>query len=133
MDPRKVNILYPSKPDFVEPKDVNCILEEIGITRDDYYEALKISTDNNFQIHFRRKPNSCFVNNYFNEGLLAWIANIDTQPVINHYKTVAYMCAYFSKSEDEASEVMKQVTKEAVKENLNVFEKMKAVSRSIYN
>ena len=40
------------------------------------------------------------------------------------------MCAYFSKSEDEASEAMKQVAKEAVKENLNVLEKMKAISKA---
>ena len=40
------------------------------------------------------------------------------------------MCTYFSKSEDEASEAMKQVAKEAVKENLNVFEKMKAISKA---
>ena len=45
------------------------------------------------------------------------------------------MCAYISKSEDEASEAMKQVAKkEGVKENLNAFEKMKAISKeSIYN
>ena len=48
LDPRKVNILDPSKPDFGEPKDINCILEKIGINRDDYCEALKISTDNDF-------------------------------------------------------------------------------------
>ena len=118
----RANILKnTSKPDFVEPKDINCILEEIGITRDDYYEALTISTDNDFQIHFRCEPKSCFVNNY--EGLLAWKSNIDIQ-LINHYKAVAYM------SEDEASEAMKQVAKEAVKENLNVFEKMKAISKA---
>ena len=35
LDPIKVNILDPSKPDFVESKDINCILEEIDITRDD--------------------------------------------------------------------------------------------------
>ena len=40
------------------------------------------------------------------------------------------MCAYFSKSEDEASEAMKQVAKEAVKENLNVFVKIKAISKA---
>ena len=53
-------------------------------------------------------PNSCFVNNYFEEGLTAWQANIDLQPVFNYYKAVTYMCAYFSKSEDEVSEAMKQ-------------------------
>ena len=40
------------------------------------------------------------------------------------------MCAYFSKSEDEASEAMKQVAKEAVGENINVFEKLKAISEA---
>ena len=36
------------------------------------------------------------------------------------------MCAYISKSEDGASETMKQVEKE----NLNIFEKMKAISKA---
>ena len=40
------------------------------------------------------------------------------------------MCAYFSKSEDESSEAMKQVKKEASTMNLNVFEQMKAISKS---
>ena len=48
-------------------------------------------------------PNSCFINNHFEEGLLAWEANLDIQPVINHYKAVTYMSSYFSKSEDETS------------------------------
>ena len=130
LDPRKVNILDPLKADYVKPKDINNILLEIGFTSEEYYNALKISTDSDFQIHFKRKPNSCFVNNYFVEGLMSWKANIDIQPVINHYKAVAYMCAYFSKSEDDASEAMKQVAKEAVMENLNVFEKMKAISKA---
>ena len=42
---------------------------------------------------------SCFVNNYFDEGLLAWEANIDLQPVFNYYKAIHYMCVYFSKTE----------------------------------
>ena len=54
-----------------------------------------ISDDNDFQIHYKRPPNSCFVNN----GLMAWEANMNIQPVFNHYKAVAYMCAYLSKSE----------------------------------
>ena len=117
----------PLKPDYVKPKDINSILLEIGCTTEEYYDALKISTDNDFQIHFKRKPNSCFVNNYFTEGLMSWEANVDIQPVINHYKAVAYMCVYFPKSEEEA---MKQVVKETVKENINVFQKMKAFSKA---
>ena len=34
-----------------------------------------------------------FIDNYFTEGLFAWKANIDIQPVFNHYKAATYMCA----------------------------------------
>ena len=95
LDPRKVNILDSEKPNFEKPKEIVDILEELEIAENDYYHALSISTDNDYQIHFKRPTNSCFVNNYFSEGLMAWKANIDIQPVINHYKAVAYMCAYF--------------------------------------
>ena len=40
------------------------------------------------------------------EGLQAWKTNTDIQPVFNHHKAVTYMCAYFSKSDDETSETM---------------------------
>ena len=61
---------------------------------------------------------------------MAWQANIDIQPVFNHYKAVTYMCAYFSKSEDETSEAMKQAAKEAVTTNKSKFEQMKAIARA---
>ena len=37
--------------------------------------------DNDFQLHLNKSPNSCFVNNYFSEEILAWEANLDIQPV----------------------------------------------------
>ena len=50
---------------------------------------------------------------FFTERLQAWKANISSkQPVVNHYDVVTYMCAYFSKSEDETFEVMKHTAKE---------------------
>lgn len=33
---------------------------------------------------------------------------MDLKVVYNYYKSVSYMCAYFSKSEAESSEAMKQ-------------------------
>ena len=128
VDPRKVNIFEPEKPNFLKPKEIRYILQDI--VEADYYNALSVSTDSEFQVHFKRQTNSCFVNNYFAEGLLAWQANIDIQPVINHYKAVTYMCAYFSKSEDESSEAMQQAAKEASKLNLNAFEQMKSISKA---
>ena len=40
------------------------------------------------------------------------------------------MCAYFSKSEDETSEAMKQAAKEAVNFNKTNIEQMKSVARA---
>ena len=106
------------------------MLAQLRITEEEYYTALNISTDKDFQIHFKRPTNSCFVNNYFVDGLRGWEANIDIQPVINHYKAVSYMCAYFSKSEDESTEAMKQAAKEAMKSNISAYEQMKSIARA---
>ena len=89
-----------------------------------------ISSDNDFLIHFRRPPNYCFINNYFDEGLLAWNANLDIQPVINHYKADTSMCTYLSKSDDETSEAMKQDAEDACNMNKNNFEQMKSIARA---
>ena len=83
-------------------------MHKLGITEDEYYNSLSISIDSEFEIHLRRPPNSCFVNNYFAEGLRAWESNMDIQHVFNQYKAVTYMCKYLSKSEDECSKTMKQ-------------------------
>ena len=80
----------------------------LELSSKDYEEALSVSDDSDFQIHYKRTLNSCFVNNYFCDGLIAWEANMNIQPVFNHYKAVEYMCAYLSKSEGECSVAMKQ-------------------------
>ena len=133
LNPRTQNILDPGKPDYEEPKTISEILCALQIDEQDYYEALATSTDSDYMIHLARQPNSCFVNNYFNEGLISWKANMDIQPVFNHYKAVAYMCAYFSKSEDESTEAMQQAAKEARDMNKNNYEEMKSVSRAYAN
>ena len=53
------------------------------------------------------QTSSYFVNNYFNIGLKAWLANMDIQLVFNEYKSVTYMCSlYFFKTEDQCSQVL---------------------------
>ena len=74
--------------------------------------------------------NSCFINNYFAEGLTAWRANIDIQPVLNHYKAATYMCGYFAKAEDETLEAMKQAEREAFILGKSYFLKMKAIAKA---
>ena len=53
---------------------------------------------------------------------MAWEASMDIQLVFNHYKAVAYMCAYLSKSESECSVVMKQAVQNAFKKESDNYE-----------
>ena len=129
MNPKKCNIIDPSRENYVNVPSISEILEEFRILELDYYKALSISSDDDFQIHLKREPNACFINCYVEEGLQAWKAKTDFQPVLIHYKAVIYMCAYFSKAEGETSEAMKQAAKEASVSRKSNFEKMRAVDR----
>lgn len=66
---------------------------------DTYYPALETSEDTDFQIHLKRPPSFCFINNYFQLGLKAWDANIDMQHVVSENKTISSL----SKTEDSYS------------------------------
>ena len=99
----------------------------MSISSEEYYRALSISEDNDYELHLIRPPNSCFVNNYFSDGLKAWQVNMNIQPVFNEYKAVTYMCSYFSKSEDQCSAAMKQAAKEALDNELDHFGTMKNI------
>ena len=55
--------LYPKKCNFFEsskerPPDILDILRELHISENEYYGPLSIASDNDFQIHFKRPPNS---------------------------------------------------------------------------
>ena len=130
LNPKKNNIHYPDKPDYCKPKTIEAILDELNIEKADYEWALSISVDSTFQIHFKRAPDSCFINNYFPDGLMAWEANIDIQPVLDYHKAVSYMCAYISKCEDESSEAMKKAATEAMESGKTLLEKMKSVANA---
>ena len=96
-------------------------------------EALLISDESDFQVYYKREPNSFFVNNYFCDGLMAWEANMDIQPVFNYYKGVAYTCAYLSKSESECSVAMKQAVQYAFEKELDNHEQIKSVANIYIN
>ena len=119
LKPAKRNFYDKTRDDYFEPKTIGHILTDLNIEKVDYEYALSILDDQDFQVHLKRPPNSCFVNNYFRCGLLAWEANMDIQPVFNHYKAVSYMCAYLSKREDECSQAMREAVKESLEANFS--------------
>ena len=106
------------------------VLNELNIDYLEYETALGISDDNDFQLYLRRPTNSCFVNNYFDIGLLAWEANMDIQPVFNYYKAITYMCSYMLKQEDECSQAMKQAVKESAESQLDSYQQMNTVAHA---
>ena len=91
---------------------------------------MTILKDKDLELHLKRQPNSCFVNNYFEVGLKAWQVNKDVQPVFNEYKAVTYMCQYFSKAEDQFSQTIKQATKEAFENNIHHHDTMKTIAKA---
>ena len=120
LSPKKRNILNPLKETYQKIPNIPDILKEFNFTEDQNYDALPISNDSDFQIHLKCQQNAFFINNFFEEGMKAWQANIDMHPVFNHYKDVTYMYVYFSKAEDGTSEALKQAVKD--------FKRMKAIA-----
>ena len=130
LNPAKANIIDPTTDNFTRPLSVQGVLDELEIYREDYYRTLSLSKDEDLELHLKREANLCFVNNYFDFSLKAWQANMDMQPVFNKYEAVTYMRQYFSKTEDQCSQVMKQVVKEAFENNVHHHDTMKAIAKS---
>ena len=70
--PAKVNVIDPTKDNFTQPLSVKEILDELQVSKDDYYRALPISKDGDSELHLKREPNSCFGNNYFDAAVKVW-------------------------------------------------------------
>ena len=63
LNPLKVNVIDPTKDNFTQPLSVQEILDELEISNVEDYRTLSISNDEDFELHLKKKPNSCFVNN----------------------------------------------------------------------
>ena len=65
------------------------------------------------------------INNYFVAGIKGFAANVDLQPVFNHYKCTTYVCSYFTKDETECSQAITNAAKEARSSNTNIRDGLK--------
>ncbi|KXJ10338.1 ATP-dependent DNA helicase PIF1 [Exaiptasia diaphana] len=121
------DVLNPSKPNYDSTLTESDIFNSVGITKEQYYGALSISPDSDYELHLKRPIDSCFINNYFIAGLKGFAANVDLQPVFNHYKCVTYVCSYFTKDETECSQAIMNAAKEAKPANMNVRDGLKKI------
>ena len=125
---QKINeVLNPSNSHYDETLSEKDTLDSPGITEDDYYWALSVSPDSYFDLHLKRPVDSCFINNYFVAGIKGFAANVDLQPVFNHYKCITYVCSYFTKDETECSQAIVNAAKEAKAENMNIRDGLKKI------
>ena len=121
------DVLNPSKSTYEPNATPNDILNDIGITTQDYQWAISISADSDYELHLKRPLDSCFINNYFIAGLKGFAANVDLQPVFNHYKCITYVCSYFTKDETECSQAIVNAAKEAKQCNLSVRDGLRKI------
>ena len=123
-------MIDPTKDNFTHLLSVKEIFDDLEISEDDYYRGLSVSKDEQIELHLKRKPNSSFVNSYFDVGLKALQANMDIQHVFNDYKVATYttyMCQYFSKTEDQCSQAEK---KAVIENNMHHRDIMKAIPKA---
>ena len=124
----KINeVLNPGNPNYDPHLNDKHVLELAGISEMNYYWALSVSGDSDHELHLKRSVDSCFINNYFIAGIKGFSANVDLQPVFNHYKCLTYVCSYFSKDETECSQAIANAAKEARNSNLNVKGSLKKI------
>ena len=117
-----------NKSNFKGDMTTDEILSVLKIGKSEYNNCLGIAGENEYEIHLKRPPNSCFVNNYNPIVLLAWQANMDIQSVFNHHKCVTYLCSEMWKGETQCSEAIRAAAKEAKKENLDLKQSLKKIS-----
>ena len=110
--------LDPGKANYDSNLTAEHLLASCKVSMEDYKWALSIWPDDEFELHLKRPVDSCFINNYFEARIKGFRANVDLQPVFNHYKCITFVCSYFSKDETECSEAIKNAAKEAKANNL---------------
>ena len=120
-------VLNPSKPDYNPSLTQEDILTDVGITKQEYESALSVSPDSDYGLHLKRPLDSCFTNNYFIAGIKGFAANVDLQPIFNHYKCITYVCSYFTKDETECSQAIVNAAREAREANLNIRDGLKKI------
>ena len=120
-------ILNPSKSEYNPNLTAAQVLATADVSEQDYYWALSVSADSDYELHLKRSTDSCFINNYFAAGVQGLVANVDLQPVFNHYKCITYVCSYYTKDETECSQTITNAAKEARNSNLSVRDSLRKV------
>ena len=122
------NVCGKLRDHFENVGSINCVLNQLVVYEEDYYNVLFISDYNDFQVHLNQLLNSCFVKNYFRTGLLAFEANLDIQPGFNYYKAVIHKSPYLSKTQYKCLYAENQGFNEAMTKNLTNCDEIRSTT-----
>ena len=112
--------------------DFDSLLSKFNWTYDDYEWALRVVHTRIVMIH-KREPNARWVNQYNEEMLRAWNANMDLQFILDSYACAKYLMSYTTKPEREMSLLLEETHKECREGNMNVRDEMKKLTGTFFN
>ncbi|CAF4601459.1 unnamed protein product, partial [Rotaria socialis] len=81
----------------------------------------------------KREPNARWVNQYNEEILRAWDANMDIQFALDPYACAKYLMSYTTKPEREMSLLLEATHKECREGNMTAREEMKKLTGTFFN
>ena len=94
-------------PDFDETMKLEDFYQIIGTDENEYVELLGISERGKVLI-LKRGLKERNINNYNEEMILAWNANMDIQLVVDPYAVISYIANYMNKDENSTTPFLRQ-------------------------
>ena len=93
------------------------ILQESEITETDYYTSLKYFSSGT-SIILKRKVTEIYINNYNEEWLQAWNANLDIQVCLDYFSVLTYITDYCNKNDAGTTEHLQKISKQCTKTDI---------------
>ena len=106
---------------------INDIIQKTGLTQAEYYLTLKHYTQGT-SITLKRDVSEIYVNNYNQEWLNAWDANMDIQICLDYYAILTYITDYYTKADNGCMQFLKEAAKKCAGKDLK--DKMHCLSQA---
>ena len=116
--------MYLCLPNLDENMTFEEFLEEIDTTYEEYMKCIRIS-DKGKVLVLKRKIKERLINNYNQEMLVCWNANMDLQIALDPYAVISYIANYMMKDENSTTPFLKEALNSTAK--LDVRERLKAL------
>lgn len=109
---------------FKEDTPFTEFITSLGLTFEKYILAIRSSIKRT-RVFVKRSTNAIFINPYNKKLLQAWGANIDIQFIVDPYACAKYCVSYMLKSEGGVSQLLRVLTEDIKKGNVQAQDKLK--------